>query len=94
MGIYRVTVKASYEADEAPDQARDELTTWARQEDDRTFATGQDGDLARWVATAVYRIQADIADEAELEARKHFADDFARAGITDPQRVETSARAE
>jgi hypothetical protein len=80
-----VTVTASYNAHQAPDDTATRLEAWAKEGDGRTFIVDSSIAPVRWTATADYIVDADNAQSAEQAAVDLFRSDTSAAGIAAPE---------
>ena len=87
MTPFPVTVTASYDAAEAPQEALDRLRAWADEQDGRTFIVDSSIAPVRWTASADYLVDAPNAQDAERTAVGQFLAESARAGIDAPETV-------
>ena len=87
MPHYPVTVTASYDATDAPDDTIERLRVWAASGDGRTFTVDESIAPVRWTATSDYLVDAPSAHLAERAAVDRFIADSAGTGIPRPETV-------
>jgi hypothetical protein len=87
MPHFPVTVTASYDAANAPEDTAERLTAWAAGGDGRTFVTDDSIAPMRWTATADYLVDATSEHAAERAAVDRFVVESSHAGIMAPETV-------
>ena len=90
MPVFRVTVTASY-APTPSGERHQNLLAWASSGHDRAYEIDHSIPPVRLTATAVYRIDAPTAEDAEERGRHQFNADAVPHGIDQPESVVAAA---